>query len=102
MCYLLFCQSSRPGQEMKCARQRGGLNGVYSLFASYKQKAPVDLLFLELHTDNDVGIISSLPRAGGGKRAGMGSEEGGGEGGGGHKLSNLCKWSPGKLSRVHY
>lgn len=36
-------------------------------FLIYKQKAPVDLLFLEFHTDNDVArIISALSVTGGG------------------------------------
>lgn len=35
-------------------------------FLIYKQKAPVDLLFLEFHTDNDVArIISALSVTGG-------------------------------------
>lgn len=30
-------------------------------FLMYKQKAPVDLLFLEFHADNDVAKITSFP-----------------------------------------
>lgn len=69
LCYLLHCQSPRSWEEMKRARQRGGLNGVYSsfFFLTYKQKARVDLSFLEFHTDNDVArIISALSVTGGG------------------------------------
>lgn len=39
----------------------------FFFFLTYKQKAPVDLLFLEFHTDNDVArIIYALSVTGGG------------------------------------
>lgn len=43
---------------------------LFFIFLTYKQKAPVDLLFQEFHTDNDVArIISALSVTGGGGRA---------------------------------
>lgn len=60
----------------------------------YKQKAPVDLLFLEFHTDIDVTrIVSFLSVSGEGKV---------GRGGGTHQQSNLDKWSLGRHSKAHY